>query len=334
MAARKSPDRAFVYRGGVRIAGTVLSCDATAGGDLVFLSHAPAPGVKGRRARPQVGSGRRRLLATEETLALLGLHRADTHALVAAPGRPFSLGGLRLELFPSGVMPGAASLLCEHEGRRILYAGPVGLAADAEVRAAEALCLDASHALPGLTFPPLEIALATVGRAVRQVLGSGGAPVVVVASAVAALLVGDALAADRIELRAHRRIVLAAAAYRLAGLPGPVLARFSGRLAPGEVLLWPAGEKPPPRRRGDRPQRRIEVGPEPSRENPGRDADLRVTLSVTADFERLLRYTESTAAREVALVNAPTEDLRNALRDRGLGVYHLGPPRQVELFAG
>src|SRR3954469_7827290 len=158
MASRRAVDRAFVYRGGVRVTGTVLSCDSAAGGELVFLSHAPSPGAKGRRALPRVGSGRRRLLATEATLNLLGLDPSNTHALVAVPGRPFSLGGLRLEVFPSGLMPGAASLLCEREGRRIVYAGPVGQVdqpgdGQAELRAADALCIDARFASREIAFP-------------------------------------------------------------------------------------------------------------------------------------------------------------------------------------
>jgi hypothetical protein len=335
MASRRSDARAFVYRGGVRIAGTVLACDAAAGGELVFLSHAPSPGAKGRRALPRIGSGRRQLLATEETLALLGLGRKDTHALVVAPGRPFSLGELRLEVFAAGWMPGAASLLCERAGRRIVYAGPVALGA--EVRAADALCIDARHTVPGLAFPPIDDALAAVGRAVREALGTGGAPVLRVESPVLALAVGAALAADRIQLRAHRVVVQAAAAYREAGLPAPPLARFAGRLGPGEVLIWPAAEKLPPRRRGDRAWRPIAVGPEPlafsDLASPELPADPTVTLSTTADFAGLLRYVESTAAREVALINARGDVLTNALRARGIDAYGLGPPRQAELFA-
>ena len=109
MEGRKTPARAFVHRGGgVRIAGTVIACDAAASTDLVFLSHAPAFGLHARRALPRLGSGRRQLLATDLTLALLGAvgQRLKAHVLPAGYGRPFSLGDLRLEMFPSGFMPG------------------------------------------------------------------------------------------------------------------------------------------------------------------------------------------------------------------------------------
>src|SRR3954468_23417629 len=247
MDGRKTHERAFVHRGGgVRIDGTVVACDAAAGTDLVFLSHAPALGVHNRRALPNVGRGRRQVLTTEVTLALLGPvgERLKAHALPAGYGRPFSLGELRLEMFPSGFMPGAASLLCEREGRRIVYAGPIG-AAPADVRAADALCIDATFASPALVFPARAQALADVGRAVRAVLARGGAPVVLVDSVVTALDVGAALAVDRIGLCAHRTIVQAAICYRHAGLPAPALQRFAGKIGPAEALLWPASERVP-----------------------------------------------------------------------------------------
>ena len=127
MEGRKTRAHAFVHRGGgVRIAGTVIACDATAGTELVFLSHAPAFGVHPQRPLPRGGGVRRQVLATDVTLALLGApgERLKAHALPGAYGRPFSLGDLRLEMFPSGFMPGAASLLCERDGRRLLYTGP------------------------------------------------------------------------------------------------------------------------------------------------------------------------------------------------------------------
>src|SRR5262245_17353496 len=109
----RQPGRTFTYRAGVRIGGSVLACDATSGRDLTFVSH----------GRVAVGAGRGQALATDATLALLGRagERLRRRALVAGYGRPFSLGALRVELFPSGFLPGSASLLCDVEGRRVVY---------------------------------------------------------------------------------------------------------------------------------------------------------------------------------------------------------------------
>ena len=56
-------------------------------------------------------------------------------------------------------------------------------------------------------------------------------------------------------------------------------------------------------------------------------------LSLTADFQGLLRYVEATSAKEVAVLGDSGEDLTTALRSRALDAYRIGPPRQAELFA-
>src|SRR4051812_34139303 len=126
--SRRRNVRTFSYRGGVRVHDSVLACDATSGSDLIFVSHAGALEGRGPHGLPRARGGRRKILTTETTLALLGTagDRLRPHTLTAAYGRPFTLGSMRLELFPSGHLPGAASLLCEREGRRIVYAGPIG----------------------------------------------------------------------------------------------------------------------------------------------------------------------------------------------------------------
>jgi len=332
MIDRGRAGRSFVYRGGVRLAGTVVACDAATGSDLVFLSHAPALGARGRRALPHLGSGSRQILATDVTLALLGPagERMRRHALVAAPGRPFSLGELRLELYASGFMPGSASLLCERGGRRLVYSGPLGAGPGVDVRAADAVCLDARGAAVAPT-PPAAEALASVEGAVRALLADGRAPVVVAASSSRSLEIGGALAGDRIVLRGHRSIVQAAAAYRDAGLPAPPVARFDRRLGAGEVLLWPAGERLPGQRAGGRTPGVVLIG-DAGTASPGGPDAIALPFPERAGLAALVGYVAATGASEIAIVNAPDGELIRALGARGLDAYMIGPPRQASLF--
>jgi hypothetical protein len=335
MEGRKTRARAFVHRGGgVRIADTVVACDAAAGTELLFLSHAPALGAHSRRALPRLAGARRQLLATELTLTLLGPagERLKAHALPAGYGRPFSLGDLRLEMFPSGFMPGAASLLCERGGRRIVYTGPIG-AAHAEVRAADALCVDATYGSAASAFPTRERAMAEVAAAVRDARARGAAPVVVVDPIAVAVEVGAMLAAEGIGLAAHRTIVQAAIAYRHAGLPAPAPQRFGGKIGSGEALLWPASTPVPARRAGAPAPAVILVTADADRAAVADAPVARVVFPSAADFAALLRYVEASGAAEVALLNAPGGELAAALRVRGIDAYTLGPPRQIELFA-
>jgi len=128
MKVRPAPARAFGCGRGVRLLRTNVTCDALgAAADLVFLAHAQALGPAGGRRFPLRRGGRQELLVTDTTLTLLGAagELLRRHALPAAFGRPFKLGEARLELFPSGHLPGAASLLVEIGGRQVVYAGTI-----------------------------------------------------------------------------------------------------------------------------------------------------------------------------------------------------------------
>src|SRR6266700_305964 len=210
--------RTFTYRAGVRIRDSVLACDATGGGDLIFLSHADVLDAPAARRRPRARAGRRKILTTEATLALSGAEgaRLRPHALVAAYGRPFTLGGMRLELFASGYGPGAAALLCERNERRLVYAGPIGIS-DPEVRVADALCLDGSFGAARFVFPSPAQALADVVGFVRESLAAGRAPVLLTHARAARRAIALALEGEGIPLRADRATMAAAAAYRSAG---------------------------------------------------------------------------------------------------------------------
>ena len=343
----KRAPRAFVYRAGVRLHGTILACDATSGSDLIFLSHAEALDARAARALPRARHGRRQILTTETTLALLGTpgERLRAHALLAGMGRPFALGELRLELFESGYAPGAASLLCERAAPansdarplRYVYAGVIGPAETPGVRPADALCLDATFGARRFVFPPVAEALAEVRRLVREALAHGRAPLVLVDAPGSALAVAAALAEDGVAVRGGRAVVqTAAATYAAAGLPTPPLQRFDGRLRPGEALLWPPDAREAPQL--GRLETPLVILASPHAADPVEIARARadhgVPLTDRAGFADLLRYVESTGAREVALVRAPGDELAVALAERGIDVYPVGPPRQIALFAG
>lgn len=336
---RKAPPRAFVYRSGTRISGTVVACDAQGGGDLIFLSN--ASGLVGEAAR--LRTARAQVLTTPETLALMGPagQRLRARALTIGYGRPFGLGTLRVELLPTGVLPGAAALFCEAGERRVLYAAcarlgpPVYGALPGEVRAADALCIDASYGHPRFRFVPRVEAEERVRAFARAMRASGRPAVVLCAPLGPAQELAAALAADDWQLRAHRSIVEGAAAYRRAGVPVPAVARFAGKLGADEVLLWPAAE------RDAGSLRRLSHAGLLWVSGGAADADAVAALRVDAaipyapppDFEALLAYVAATGAREVAVKNGFAEDLAEALRARGLDAYVIGPPRQIDMFA-
>ncbi|MBC8132846.1 MAG: MBL fold metallo-hydrolase [Deltaproteobacteria bacterium] len=332
--------RSFQFRGGTRINGTVIACDATSGGDLLFLSNALALGRYPRR-RGRTRSSRAQILTTTETLALSGTEgdRLRTRALVVAAGRPFTLGALRLELLPSGHLPGATVLSCETGSRRILYAGAARLgtpawgAAPGAVRAADALCIDATFGHPRFKFLSREEAEATACQFVRASRDAGCAPVLLAASFGPAQDIAPALAAAGWRLRGHRSTIAAAAAYRRAGVTLPAIARFSGALAADEVLLWPAAERDAGRLGQLGPTRVAWVSgwAADAGATARLTADVFIPYSSHADFAGLMSYVVATGAREVATEHGFAEDFAAALRERDIDAYVVGPPQQIPL---
>jgi hypothetical protein len=331
-----NPSRAFSFRAGVRLRETILAFDNSAGTDLIFISHARAIDARAARTLPRPRSGRRQVLTTEITLALLGHagERLRPHALLAGYGRPFVLGDLRLELFPSGAMPGGASLLCEQDGRRAVYAGPIGPGAVAS-RNAAALCLDAPFASHRFAFPERAAALAEAQAVVVEAAGQGRTPVLLADPLGPALELGAALVGAGLALRGHRRVMAAAAAFRSAGLAVPPVQRFDGKLKQGEVLLWPPEAREAAMLRA-LPDGWMLLASEWAAD-PESTARLRVDRAVPfashADLAGAARYIEATGATEVAILRAPDDELGRVLRERGIDAYHLGPPRQIALFA-
>lgn len=62
------------------------------------------------------------VIATEETLKVYEAFHKRPNSLVCQYNRPFSIGRLKMELLPSGVVLGGASLYVEKDNTRFLYA--------------------------------------------------------------------------------------------------------------------------------------------------------------------------------------------------------------------
>jgi len=331
-----------VYRAGIGLAGTHITCDAAGfASDLIFLSHARALAPRGPAALSGARAGRRQIVTTDQTLRLLGEagDKLRARTLPAAFGRPFNLGDHRIEVVPTGYLPGAAALLCESEERRVFYLGAFcpeplvpGMAAS-EVRRAEAICIDATFANPSWVFPPRQEAIAGVRAFAHKTLGDGQTPVLLASPFGALPAVALDLAQAGLALRAHPRIaaVLSRLRSECEGLPAP--ARFAGRVAKGEVLLWP------PEARDASSLAALESLRFALVSGSAADPEVLERLRVQHGFAltnmpsaaEIAIAIDATGAKEVALFHGGAEPLAALLRERGLDAYALGPPRQMTL---
>jgi len=339
MKPRRS-DRAFTFAAGVRATDVNIACDGLGlASDLVFLSHANALPPRARLA----GLGRRELLATEQTLRMLGETGSTLRArmLPAAFGRPFNLGPCRIELLPSGHLPGAAALLCEFETRRTMYLGafcPEPILDGIEPflsRRADALCIDAGLAAPELDVPPRQQVMREVLAFAETNLAAHSRVVLLVSAFGIMPMLAAALAKAGLAMRAHRRLAAVLTRLHLVCEGVPTVSRFSGKLNPGEVLLWPVEAR--------NAASLAELGNvalglvSGLAADPGTVAATRVTrgflLSNLPTFSETLAAIETSRASEVALFHDAAGAVAARLGALGLDAYAVGPPRQMSLLA-
>ena len=274
---------------------------------MCFVSSADRVGI----------AGHGQLIATPTTLALVG-RSTDAGHLAVPVRRPFTLGTLRLELIPSGRCLGGAALHVDARGKTVLYAGAVRTTGDhaAEVRACDALVVDAPFGLPHHVFPPV------VDRLLAWVRAE------LAAAKIAVLVVDTPL--DGLELAGHfadlavagsKSVRDAQARLTDANISVPAIAAITRDTA---VVIRTERErvKLPPRREGSEAL------------VSGRALDDR-TYSVgfawpfAAGRDQLLAWIEQTKAQQIFVTGVCADAIVATL---GARARVFGPPRQMTLF--
>jgi putative mRNA 3-end processing factor len=336
----------FAWADGVRIDGTSIWCDARRcpADATAFVSHARAPRLR--------GAGDCRVITTERTRLLRAVEitpRGQAGVLVTPFGRPFALGRLRIELLPSGHVPGAAQLYVEldegsGERRRIAYCGPLnptpGRFAEApQVRAADTLCIDAPLAASGRKLPPRAQVEAELLAAVEGALADGVTPVVLAPALGAAEDVVALLGAAALPVRVHPRIAAFIDAYDRVGLrvPTTTVRKFRGSPAKGEVVVWPLEDRNAGaigRLRGARLFAATGLALEPEAAARLR-VDAAFPLADHGDLPSLVAHARAAGARDVWLTSGFSDGAARAFAAAGITAHELGarrPMQQMTLF--
>ena len=377
---RKEPSLA-TWRAGVHILGTRLWCDALRRHDVCFLSSAEVTLARrslGRTATPTATTAT--LLCTETTLKLRRalsptdpLHLLpDANVLLSPMGRPFHFGSLRLELFPSGQQPGAASLWLKlPTGQTVIYGGqPVAQTAPGakeqsmQLRAAETLILSAPVAALGVPLPPQAEALEQLLQLILTSSADSAVTIVLCSATVAAQQLWPALQQvttllPDAQLLCHGEILRTLQTYRALGLlapkvhapqeahepaPLPSLYRTGRVLQAKTVLLWPAQVPLPRSQRLAGPGAARVLLCDSTALAPTMVAKTKaalpswatlsgaIALADSLDLPGLLRYVLDSEAKQVWLTSGYSEAVAAALLTHQVAVAPLGPPRQLALF--
>lgn len=336
---RSSPRSALLdLHGGLHLRDTILWLDAWEPRPFTFVSHAGAVGALEHQ----------KILCTSRTAELLGT-MAEIHgrgrrarqprALVTPCNRPFLLGQLSLELFNAGHVLGSASLLVQHRGLKIVYAGEVNprrgfMCETLEIRRCDLVALPARFGARAYRFPPLAEVGQDLVRFVDEAL-TRDQPVVLFCPPLGeAQEVARLLHEAGLPMRAHRRVAKISRLYRQAGFPVGRPRNFSHRAREPQVLIWPIGLRHSLSLRWLRGACTALVSglaqdPEQRRRMA---CDAAFPLSCSADHDGLIDYIRACQARTVVLQSPQAVELRQDLQALGLEVSILAPPQQMSLF--
>jgi putative mRNA 3-end processing factor len=289
---------------------------------LAFVSHAHA-------ARPAQGSTI--VLASPETLALaaaLGVTFADARAVTwDGGGIDLPLGGAagtraRLAIAPAGHVLGAAQLLIEHEGKRLVYTGDWSADADGTrpggaVIPCDELLLATTFGLPIFRFEPAATVLSTLVEWCADRLAAAITPVVLAATPGPAQAVARALSARGLPASGDDEVRRGCAAYEELGVVlGPLAAHEAGGRG-RVVVVQPSTRLPELRTRG-----RVEVAYASAWARldaavERKRADAAFVLADQADYDGLVRLVHGTGAKRVVTTRGDARAFAHLLRMQG-----------------
>ena len=137
------------YSKGIHIKGIDIWLDAERVVDFSFISHAHIDHV----------ARHKKILATPQTARLYENRLGKAQAKILLYHQPYRLKGAKIELFPSGHVLGAAQILIQKGGVRLVYTGDFKLrrsltSEKAEIKECDILIMESTFGLPRYIFPP------------------------------------------------------------------------------------------------------------------------------------------------------------------------------------
>lgn len=330
----------FEYYGGLHLRRTILWLDAEQPKPLSFISSAKLSSAHRHQ----------KIISTEETAALLRstpIKRLKTppQILVTPYLRPFSLGELTLELLPSGVVLGSASLRIAFQDISILYAGPVSLRESplierAQVRPCDVLVLPSFPLMSESAFNEIASVEAQLRSFVESAFHRKQVPILFCSPLGDAQQLFRLFSLNGISVRAHSyiyRFCQVFRRFRPEAFDVTYLRRFEGPhdLAKGgEVILWPESlrhRSPHIATLNHGTFAFVSVKAQDPQVRNAMQCDDAFVYGNAPTENALVQYVEACAPHHLILVGT-AHHLRQRLVQQGFSVTQLGANHQLELF--
>ena len=305
---------------GIYVAGLDLWLDPQDCCHTAWLSHAHSDHARGLHGH---------VFASPETLRLYRLRWPEDesvpqHLEPLRWGKPVEFRGAKLTAYPASHILGAAQLLIEYEGERLVYTGDIKLrqpicGETTEIVPCDRLIIESTFGLPIYSFLDRNEACSLIVRFARECLNYDITPVFIGYPLGRGQEIVHTLCQAGVPCSVHGAIARLIPAYEEAGYSFPGWRPYLARDPEAQALVVVPGFRNYIEASG-RNYRLAYVSGWAALDNARSraGADVLIPYSDHADYNELLTIVERCGAREVDVVHGYTEPFASVLRDRGL----------------
>lgn len=306
--------------GGIYLPDIDLWLDPAGDRASAWISHAHSDHAGGLHGE---------VLATEETLRLYEMRHAMDHGprpriRVLGWGDPIEWRGARLTAFPAAHILGAAQLLVEWEGERLVYTGDIKLRAplcgrNTEIVPCGHLIIESTFGLPVFRFLAREAARERIVRFARECLGESITPAFLGYALGRGQEIVHVLREAGVPVAVHGAIARYLPFYAACGVPCEGWTPSDSRSFRGKALVVPPGFSASLEGRPGA-FRVAYVSGWAALDNArarARAGEL-IPYSDHAGFDELLELVAASGARQIDVVHGYTEPFARILTRRGV----------------
>ena len=282
-----------------------------------------------------------KIIATPQTVKLLGGKIKGSAVLSSPYGKPFTLGSYSIELIPSGQMLGAAQVVVEKDGRRIVYAGSFKLrhtatAGYVELRRCDTLIVDCAYGAPKFVFPPPEAVMESIFEFVNRTLFEDNIPVILINPMGKAQDLIIFLGEREVEMSLHPAMAKTLRLYEELGIRIPPYGGIKRKHFKNKVLIAPLSYRNSAVVE-NLPRKKVAVVSGRSMENgafmrSSLRAEVAFPLSNHWGYDEISEYLDVSRPENVVIRGNFSDRLTDRLKKDGWNVTALKKPRQLALF--
>ena len=315
----------------IKLSGTDIYFDSKRAVPLSFISSANIDKLPKSE----------KIIATPETIKLLGKKIKGSAVLSSPYGKPFTLGSYSIELIPSGQMLGAAQVVVEKDGKRIIYAGGFKLkntatAGYAELRRCDTLIVDCAYGAPKFVFPPPEAIMESIFEFINSTLFEDSIPIILINPMGKAQDLIIFLGVREVRMSLHPAMVKPLRLYEELGVSIPPYGGIKRKHFNNNVLIAPLYYRNSPVVERLK-KKRVAVVSGRSMENgafmrSALRAEVAFPLSNHWGYDEISEYLNVSRPENVIIRGNFSDSLTNGLKKDGWNVTALKKPRQLALF--